>query len=418
VPTVVKTWVFLADAEGLADTGNHANIAFAYDGADGSPASGSVKFTCTTNSLTAAVERARRAATGQTWETWGVPAGATVTGLQITSYRKKRSLDINSDATVKFRVVNSSAATVHSAGELESEAIGGGTTDISWQTDVASPSRAVDASYQASTTDVRMEIEVTLNTGGTTSISLAYDTIELTITYSAGVPVGEQVPIWTPLLIASNLRPVLNAPRSPQVIGQVINDISLYGELAPIHQPPLLLASPIERVHLWISQPVTQEAIPPPPISAVGKFWFSNVPDMRGRAWRTETVVAENTDENSGAGVWVGNSYVALYSIDGQVRMRRGGNPLDWTDATDRVVEDVLGQVWDAAVNEAGIIVALINEEWYVSRDLGLTFELGGTGGWPVPAAITTVRHLFVVSAPSGAVMSHWISEDGGGSFA
>ena len=180
MPTVTKTWVFAADAEGLADAGVSANIAFAYEGADGDPASGCVKFTSA--SVPASIERARRAATGQTWETWGVPAGATVTNVQITAWRSKVVAESGGGINIaRMRIVDSAAASVHSAGDLISSPVGAPAT---WITNPAGSARAVNALSQASTTDVRLEIEYETYTTGTNDVR--FDTITLAITYVGG----------------------------------------------------------------------------------------------------------------------------------------------------------------------------------------------------------------------------------------
>lgn len=174
--TVDKTWVFLADAEGLADVGDSA-ISVVWD-TGGNPG-GSLEFL---GAATGTTERARRAATGQTWETWGVPAGATVNSVQVISFDSRKWSNATTP-TVKVRVVDSAAASVHTAGDLVSLSLGTG-ADAAWVANGAGTSRAVDAAKQASTTDVRLEVQLDL-LAATTSLDVGLDNILLRITYTA-----------------------------------------------------------------------------------------------------------------------------------------------------------------------------------------------------------------------------------------
>lgn len=184
MPSVTKTWTFASGAEGLADAGNSA-VTFAAQAGDGNPAD-SVKFTQGTKSVTH-TEFARRATTGETWETWGVPAGATVTDVQVTAWSERLVSNTKlSSHSIKARIIDSGGASVHAAGDLLDVALGT-TTDASWQAGAAGTQRAVDSAKQASTTDVRLELEYGVTTsggGGSANVDQRFDQIELTITYS------------------------------------------------------------------------------------------------------------------------------------------------------------------------------------------------------------------------------------------
>lgn len=177
--TVTKTWTFAADNEGLADVGDSA-ISLAHDTA-GNPG-GSLEFLGAASGTT---ERARRATTGQTWETWGVPAGSTVTDVQVTGWDSRKWANTGTP-TVKVRVVGSGGGTVHSAGDLVSLALGAG-ANVAWVANGAGTSRAVDSGSQPSTTDVRLEIQIDL-TAAQSGFDLGLDNIALLITYTAGGP--------------------------------------------------------------------------------------------------------------------------------------------------------------------------------------------------------------------------------------
>lgn len=191
--TVDKTWVFLADLEGLADVGD-SSLGIANDAA-GNPG-GSLEFTEAGTYTATHGERARRASTGETWQTWGVPAGATVTNVQIISfdYRPWTVSSVTS-WTVKARILDSAAASVHSAGDLLNQSLTLSTG--AWLSAGAGTSRAVDAGKQASTTDVRMEIEaIIVNAGG--SADVGTDNFLLRMTYTPAAS-GVSRPVVTRL---------------------------------------------------------------------------------------------------------------------------------------------------------------------------------------------------------------------------
>lgn len=188
--TVDKTWVFASDNEGLADVGVGA-WTINHDTA-GNPG-GSLEFGADTLSGTV-TEKARKAATGETWETWGVPAGATVTDVQVISwdYRPWGITSVTS-YTFKVRILDSAAASVHAAGDLVSLALTLSTG--SWLAGGAGTSRAVDAAKQASTTDVRLEVEGTVVMSGANSADVGIDNILLRITYTAGSTTLPRAPV-------------------------------------------------------------------------------------------------------------------------------------------------------------------------------------------------------------------------------
>lgn len=185
--TASKTWVFLANAEGLADVGLDANLAFAWIAGDGNPA-GSVEWLQTVG--TAGDEKARKPTT-DSWETlFGVPAGATVTDVQVTAWDSITWAVLNVAANglrTRIRIVDSTGATVHSAGDLadvsEKPAIGGVVTGHG-----AGTSRAVDSAFQASTTGVRLEIQLTVTAAAGMNVDYEHDNVAITVTYTTGAP--------------------------------------------------------------------------------------------------------------------------------------------------------------------------------------------------------------------------------------
>lgn len=188
MPVINKVWSFESDAEGLSDRGNTASITFAWQtGYSQSASGGCVKFTMTSKSATA-TEYAYNSSTGATWQTWGVPINAKVTTVQITSwYERTVAVTKLTTNTVNIYIINSDGTTVHSAGNLIAAYDAGTTADSgAWVSATAGSARAVDAAYQASSTDVRLRIDQSFVTGGTSSaasVDQRYDTITLAITY-------------------------------------------------------------------------------------------------------------------------------------------------------------------------------------------------------------------------------------------
>lgn len=176
--TAVKTWVFLTTLEGFVEVGDVVGDNIFISGS-GSPAASCMLFTGNTTA-----ERARTG-TGVTWENWGVPAGNVVTSVQVTSWRLDSGTSyVVSNGNVKIRVLNSSNTTVHSAGDLVDKS----SMPNAWTTYTDGISRAVDASYQASTTAVKMEVQclpIAWDDGVDGGYASFLDTIELTITYTA-----------------------------------------------------------------------------------------------------------------------------------------------------------------------------------------------------------------------------------------
>lgn len=179
--TVTKQWLFPTDAEGIADAGNSAAISLAYDSTNDC-----IEFVCTTKNITQ-TEFFRRATTGQTWQDWGVPAGATVTAVEITSWAERLTNNTKLNThSIKMRVIGSGGASVHGATDLVDTALGTTVDTFFVAGPVTGNAVAVSGGSQASTTDVRLEIEYLLDTdsgGGGASVIQEIDGINLEITY-------------------------------------------------------------------------------------------------------------------------------------------------------------------------------------------------------------------------------------------
>lgn len=177
---VTKTFAFATDSETLADLALLTTITFAFEGADGNP-SGSVKFTSGTKSLASAVEKGR--GVGTTWETFGVPAGATVNTVRVVSYERKivAVAKLSSHSHI-LRFVNGSGATI--GGDLASEALPTATGAWLAGTGIA----AAQTVAQASNATALFEIQYTLSTlggGGAANIDTRVDQVLVEIDYTA-----------------------------------------------------------------------------------------------------------------------------------------------------------------------------------------------------------------------------------------
>jgi len=181
VATASKTWVFASNNEGLADQSISANITVAWSATDGNPA-GSLEWT-RSGGTGAITEKASKSA-GDSWETlFGIPAGSTVTDVQVLGW-DELSWSTTDTRRVRFRIISTlDLITVHSAGDLFDT--GSGTPSPNNGTPAAKgagTSRAVDALYQPSSSAVSLEIEVNVTTSST--LDIEQDNIQVQITYT------------------------------------------------------------------------------------------------------------------------------------------------------------------------------------------------------------------------------------------
>ncbi len=166
MPTQDFTYVFLADAQSLADAGLSSAIAAAWSGIIGNPL-GCVSFTTTTNNLSAEVERMAEVS-AITWETlFPACAGKLVKHVQCPSIDVKRLTDIQSSGTIELFITDGSAGgfvSVHGS-SLFTMSVGSGVADISFVNDTSGVQRDVNSAYWPSTTPIRVCLKVTITTG-------------------------------------------------------------------------------------------------------------------------------------------------------------------------------------------------------------------------------------------------------------
>lgn len=173
--TVSKTFAFAADAETLTDQAV-SGVAFAFESTDGNPA-GCVTFTFGTKNTTA-IERAR--GSGTTWETFGVPAGATVNTARVVSYSRKVAANAKLNS-------HSHAIRIVGIPDLASEALP--TATGGWL--VGGGIAAAQTVAGTSTDSALLEIEYTVSTsagGGGASTDARFDQIAIEIDYTESAP--------------------------------------------------------------------------------------------------------------------------------------------------------------------------------------------------------------------------------------
>lgn len=176
--TVVKQWTWNTDIDGWSAVTDGWG-SFSYD-ASGDPG-GCARFDISvgSDSVEPFSEQAL-SRDSETWESWGVPAGATVTAVQLTAWKYKITAPSNITHKVYFCSILSGLATVAT---LKSNASLPGYA-TAWLSGSAGSSVSVGASYQASNTPVRLEWQYTGSVNISGGAATRFDTIEVTITYT------------------------------------------------------------------------------------------------------------------------------------------------------------------------------------------------------------------------------------------
>jgi hypothetical protein len=181
--TVTKTWSFTTDAMGLAASAGSTSISFGWVSADQA-----IQFTSALKNLASAFRVAVRATTGETWETWGVPSGATVTTVQATAWNKRLAANTGlTAAQIQADLVASDGSLVYgAAGNLILTTLPTTPTATAYSAGAAGASLPISVAYQASTTDVRLQLRYTVSSGNTNNPSVDYrfDEIAVQITYT------------------------------------------------------------------------------------------------------------------------------------------------------------------------------------------------------------------------------------------
>jgi len=148
---------------------------------------------------------------------------------------------------------------------------------------------------------------------------------------------------------------------------------------------------------------------------------FSQCRDNRGTNWTTAVTVAATCDLFSAGGAWLGNRMGALYTVTSattaQVYWKWTPNPDDWTINGPSTVSGVTGRVYGLACNQVGNLCAMVGKTPVISHDGGLTWTKKSALTLPSQYTITAFLHYFVIVAPGGTRVTHYVSRDGGETF-
>ena len=182
-PSTLQAW---ASGPTFADVGDSSLLSAVWS-ADGTP-DGSLEWL---ESSGGANQSERMRTEAMSWETmFGISTGQTVTNIQITDW-DMLVWDVSNITSLRLRMrvlSSDGSSTVHSAGELWDETNLPTDDNGVQHSRGAGTSRAIDAPYQASNTQVRLECQVDLVYSGSGGILIDYEqtNIDYQITYSAG----------------------------------------------------------------------------------------------------------------------------------------------------------------------------------------------------------------------------------------
>jgi len=218
--SATKTYTFNADAEGWTNTACGAPGATCqWLSSDGSPANGSLNGSETRKNKSGTYTWELSSIT---WESLGVPSGATVTEVD-GSYNHKAAVCTSCVSTSGDLLVRDSGDT---ATIVTLETAVSYSVATSWAARNASGVQSVGASYQASNTGIILRITGTLgnaNVGGA-STDIRQDQISLTITYT---PASNSAPVASAVSIDSGAASItLNEGTTKNVVcsGTVTDD--------------------------------------------------------------------------------------------------------------------------------------------------------------------------------------------------
>jgi hypothetical protein len=173
-----STWDNSVPGENLADGGDTGFCTYARDATDGA-----AKFTMlgpTSNN-----EFATPAATNETWETWGIPAGKTVTSVQLVSWKKKLVANTGlSSLTYQLTIVSGTNHNNRATDSTMMPAVTDPLTqDSSYVAQSAGAEVAVSAGYQASNTPIKLKIIVGFTNSGN-GADVRFDDVAVQIKFS------------------------------------------------------------------------------------------------------------------------------------------------------------------------------------------------------------------------------------------
>jgi len=187
VPTVIRTWTFTADAEGLTDVGDSAIIPSQWDSG-----AAALEFGVTLAG-SGGSERARGPVTaGKDWTVLfpGIPANAIVTNVELLSMNWQRFGSASITAwQMLVRIVDSAGVSVTTPTSVLLDNTQSGTGIDASKVDISASSTGIQsvlAGKQAASTIVALEVNI-IRTGGTTGNDIDADDIQIRVTYTLPV---------------------------------------------------------------------------------------------------------------------------------------------------------------------------------------------------------------------------------------
>ena len=179
--SVTKTWSWDTTIDGWAGDGGSGYVATAYNA--GGDSGGCLLCNVSGESDSSwSFSTLLTSRTGETWATWGVPAGNIVTNIQISAWKQKVAgpYHLTSHKVASVYVTNSGVAV--SAALLSNVSMP--TSVTAWGAGTAGSAQSVGGGYQASNTAVRLAWTYSGVTAAGGYVSTYFDTVALTITYS------------------------------------------------------------------------------------------------------------------------------------------------------------------------------------------------------------------------------------------
>lgn len=405
-----RVFAFAADAEALSDAGASATLAFGYEASDGSPASGCVKWTGT---LSAPETEHGTQAVGDTWETWGVPAGAIVDTLTITLHTHTAAADSTADIQLSARVLSGGLA-VCSSDPFDATI----PDTFGWEPRYGT-TREVLSSYQTSDTPVALQLSATIEMGDPSSaIDFRVDHVNVMMEYTEVTPPGpvdiheRQLPpagiiVRDGAVSRRNARARTCAVAFVELSGGLVTETRTSGGTTLARRTQLPSASLTAYGRGLLAQGAGD-----------GNVKHSLCQDAAGGTWTAEQSVGSAT---SGCAYGAGRDghYVVVFQNGGVLYARWCHNGADWStapsattiDAGDGAGKLLLG----CAMNERGVLGVLLGDAEGSIGYLLRSFDCGDT--WSLGASGVTVDEeagvgMFLVASGHDFVVVH-INEDG-----
>lgn len=184
--TTTFTISFVSDLQGFVDVNDvDATIAHVADSQTGS--GGSLQINCSVKSasvLNLADQKASSGGTGQTWEDVGVPAGSTITGIELKSFYWKVA---NNSKLSTFTEIEHYVSTTAISDQFVGETTSLSTSITGWTSATLSNAGFVSLTPVSSNTNFALGVFFGFTTGGgggSAAVDIRVDEIEYEVTYT------------------------------------------------------------------------------------------------------------------------------------------------------------------------------------------------------------------------------------------